>query len=170
MGVGPPGRTGRDQMSAVREFLAAPERRPGEAIVVCCQQGAGRLAATVIAAGGVPYPVDCAGNLHTSVIERLVRGGAGGVLVLACPSRDCWHREGARWLVERVDHGREAELQPRVDRARVALSHASASERSRVTHLVRGFAQRIATLGDAAIEDPTETEAACEAAFAGPGS
>jgi ferredoxin/coenzyme F420-reducing hydrogenase delta subunit len=170
MGVGPPGRTGRDQMSAVREFLAAPGRRPGEVVVVCCEHGAGRLASAVTAAGGVPYPVDCAGNLHTSVIEVLVRGGSGGVLVLACPSRDCWNREGARWLVERVDHGREAELQPRVDRARVALAHASAGERARVAHLVRGFADRVGTLGGPAIEDTIETEAACEPVLAGPGS
>jgi ferredoxin len=167
MGVGPPGRTGRDQMAAVREFLGAPERRKGEVVVVCCEHGAGRLASTVTAAAGVPYPVDCAGNLHTSVIEMLVRGGCGGVLVLACPSRDCWNREGPRWLTERVHHGREAELQARVDRARVAIANAGASERSRVRHLVGAFAERIATLDEAAIEETTEREAACETALAG---
>ncbi|HEY6507236.1 MAG TPA: cytochrome b N-terminal domain-containing protein, partial [Vicinamibacterales bacterium] len=74
MGVGPPGRAGRDQIAAVREFVAAPERRAGEVVVISCDHGAGEFASDVSAAGGVPYPVDCAGNLHTSVIEMLLRG------------------------------------------------------------------------------------------------
>ncbi|NIP82298.1 MAG: hydrogenase iron-sulfur subunit, partial [Gemmatimonadetes bacterium] len=54
--------------------------------------------------------------LHTSVIEYLVRAGAGGVMVVACPPRDCWNREGVTWLEERVYNEREAELKDRVDR------------------------------------------------------
>ena len=38
------------------------------------------------------------GNLHTSVIEILLRAGAAGVMIMACPARDCRHREGPRWL------------------------------------------------------------------------
>ena len=44
------------------------------------------------------------------------RGGAAGVLVVSCPPRDCWHREGPAWLHERIYNGRDAELQERVDR------------------------------------------------------
>ena len=119
MGVGPPGRTGRDQLEGVRAFLADPARRPGEVVAIACDHGAGRVAAELAEEGAVVYPVDCAGNLHTSVVELLVRGGASGVLVLPCPARDCRNREGPRWLVQRMFEGREAELQDRVDRRRV---------------------------------------------------
>ena len=166
MGVGPPGRTGRDQMSDVRRFLAAPARRLGEIVVVCCHHGAAALASELESAGGVPYPVDCAGNLHTSVIEVLVRGGAGGVLVLACPPRDCWNREGPRWLTERVYHAREAQLQPRVSRARVGIANVSAGERARAIEAVRSFASQVASLGQSSVADTLEAEVECEPALA----
>lgn len=153
MGIGPPGRTGRDQMAAVREFLAAPERRAGEIIVISCHHGAGAYASALAAAGGTPYGVSCAGNLHTSVVEFLLRGGAGGVMVLSCPRRDCWHREGPRWLEERVHHGREAELQPRVDRARIRIVAVTSRERTRAIDALRAFAREIA-----AMSPPAEME------------
>jgi ferredoxin len=162
MGVGPPGRTGRDQMVAVREFLGAPHRRPDEIIVIGCNHGGGRFAADVAASGGVPYPIDCAGNLHTSVVEILLRGGAGGVLILACPERDCWNREGPRWLGERVYGGREAELQPRVERARVRIVHIDARDRGRAVEAVRAFAADIAALGPRLEAEAPEAEVLCE--------
>jgi ferredoxin len=146
MGVGPPGRTGRDQVAAARAFAAAADRRAGEVIVIGCEHGAGRLTSDLTKAGAVPYAVDCAGNLHTSVVELLLRAGAGGVLVLACPGRDCRNREGSRWVAERLFAGREAELQPRVDRARVRLAYASGGERARTASLVRAFVAHVATL------------------------
>ncbi len=165
MGVGPPGRDGRDQIATVREFVAAPARRAGEVIVISCDHGAGAFAAEVSAAGGVPYPIDCAGNLHTSVIEMLLRGGAGGVLILACPERDCWNREGPRWLGARVHGRREAELQPRVERARVRIAHVGARERGRGIDAVRAFATEVATLGPPAAADAADAEVQCEPAL-----
>jgi hypothetical protein len=50
-----------------------------------------------------------------------VRSGAPGVVVCACPPRDCVSREGPKWLIERLFNDREAELQPRVDRRRVKV-------------------------------------------------
>jgi ferredoxin len=144
MGVGPPGRTGRDQLAAARAFAASPDRRPGEIVVVSCEHAA-RTGAQA-EARGVVYPVSCAGNLHSSVIELLIRSGAGGVLVMACPPRDCWNREGPRWLHERTYRGREAELQPRVDRARVRIAHAGAGEQRRARRLVEAFEADIAAL------------------------
>ena len=162
MGVGPPGRTGRDQMAHVRQFLAAPERAAGEIVVICCGHGAGRFAGELAARGAVPYRVNCAGNLHTSVIEMLLRGGAGGVLVLACPPRDCWNREGPRWLTERVYHAREAELQSRVDRARVRIVSANAIERSLTFEAFGRFAAEIVALGAPRIGGTGDEELECE--------
>ena len=161
MGVGPPGRTGRDQIARVQAFLAGSDRRPGQVVVIGCVHGAGASARALTAGGAAVHQVDCAGNLHTSVIEILLRGGAGGVLVLACPPRDCWNREGPRWLVERVYHEREAELQSRVDRARVRIVYASAGERHRAVTAVRRFAAEIATLGMTVVDRTINIDAVC---------
>ncbi len=163
MGVGPPGRTGRDQVDSVRVFLTS-QVHDGAVVVIGCAHGAGRLAADISNGGGIPYAVDCAGNLHTSVVELLLRGGAGGVLVLTCPARDCWHREGPRWLHGRLYEGREAELQPRVDRSRFRVAAADPLDRRGVVAAVRAFAAEIGAR-DAAVERaPLDVEARCEPA------
>jgi hypothetical protein len=55
------------------------------------------------------------------VVEQLLRGGVSGVMVCACPPRDCASREGPKWLSARFYGDREAELQARVDRRRVRI-------------------------------------------------
>jgi ferredoxin len=162
MGVGPPGRTGRDQLVRVQRFLESPGRRRGEVVVIACERGAGARAPTLAGQGAAVYPVSCAGSLHTSVIERLLRGGAGGVLVLACPPRDCWNREGPRWLDQRVYHAREAELQARVPRERVRLVYAGAFESAIALASLREFMADVAALGMAPAEPVPELDTTCE--------
>jgi coenzyme F420-reducing hydrogenase delta subunit/NAD-dependent dihydropyrimidine dehydrogenase PreA subunit len=162
MGVGPPGRNGRDQVERVRAYLTDPTRRPGEIVAVPCEYGAGVLASLLRAEGATVYPVDCAGNLHTSVVELLVRGGAAGVLVLPCPARDCRNREGARWLAQRIDGGREAELQARVDRRRVAVVAAAADEAGAVIAAVRRFRASLEQLRGSAPGAAAELDLTCE--------
>jgi ferredoxin/coenzyme F420-reducing hydrogenase delta subunit len=164
MGVGPPGRTGRDQIERVRAFLAEPGRVPGDVVAIACEQGAGRVAGAIRRAGAVPYPVSCAGNLHTSVVELLLRGGAGGVLLLPCHSRDCRNREGPRWLRARIYEGREAELQARVDRRRIAVAHAAAGEPGSVAAAVRALRERVTALDRPAAEARPEPDTTCEVA------
>ena len=48
--------------------------------------------------------------------------------MLSCPPRNCYFREGPKWLEERLEHGRDAALHPRVDRRRVAFASLSATE------------------------------------------
>lgn len=201
MGVGPPGRTGRDQLAEVRDFLDVaskplvwlppsggsstltassrlePEatevvlkRLPdtsgtaeGAIVAVMCQHATETIAPRIAAAGASPYPVTCVGNLHTSVIEMLLRGGAGGVLVLACPPRDCWHREGAHWLVQRVYHEREAELQARVDRTRVRLVSVNSGEHARALEALSVFAAQVRALDIAPPEPDVEVLGECAA-------
>jgi len=134
MGVGPPGRTGRDQLSAARAFIAAARPGPRDVVVIGCDRSAG-VARTVSRPGVRVWPVTCAGNLHSSVVELLTRAGAGGVMVVACPARDCWNREGPKWTEQRLFHDREAELQERVDRRRVRLVFAAAGDRDLVPAL-----------------------------------
>lgn len=162
MGVGPTGRTGRDQLERVRAFLAEPGRRPGEVVAVACSAGAGVNGATLTAAGAVVYPVECAGNLHTSVVELLVRGGVRGVLMLPCPERDCHHREGPKWLEQRVYEGREAELQARVDRRRIAVRGVGAGDKAGARRAVAEFQAQLGALEHPAPDLGDEVGARCE--------
>jgi ferredoxin len=162
MGVGPPGRTGRDQLADLRAYIGEQPIRAGQVLVVCCDRGARGWRAELEAEGARVYEVDCAGNLHTSVIELLVRAGSAGVLVIACPPRDCWNREGPRWLEQRVYHDREAELQARVDRRRVRIAHANASESSQALAALRAFAADTASLDGPRADADGELGAICE--------
>ncbi len=146
MGVGPPGRSGRDQLTDALRYLEAASDVRDAIVVIGCDHGIGRHAAAIEAEGAVCRSVTCSGNLHTSVIERFIRAGARGVLVLACPPRDCWTREGPRWLHERVYNDREAELQARVPRTRIRIAHAGAGEWPVARNELRMFAAHLAAL------------------------
>jgi ferredoxin/coenzyme F420-reducing hydrogenase delta subunit len=164
MAVGPPRRSGRDQLARVRTFVA--ERRPGpeQVVLVACERGAGGLAARDDVLGSPVLRVHCAGDIHTSVIEWLVRSGVGGVLVASCPPRDCWNREGPKWLLARVHEGREAELAERVDRGRVRIVHAGEGERRAVLRALADFREAVARRGGAAAEQEVELTTECETA------
>jgi coenzyme F420-reducing hydrogenase delta subunit/NAD-dependent dihydropyrimidine dehydrogenase PreA subunit len=161
MGVGPPLRTGRDQLDRVRAF-AADRCGGADVVVIACTRGAGGAGSEPELDGAPVYPVECAGNLHTSVVEYLIRRGVGGVLVLSCPTRDCWNREGPAWLEQRLFEGREAELQERVDRRRVRLVHASVADRSRVRGELRAFRKEIGRLATPAGQLDVDPVAECE--------
>jgi ferredoxin len=164
MGVGPPGRTGRDQLARAHDFLRQPGRRTGGLVVIGCDRAAAAVAPAAWAEGAAFHPVDCAGNLHTSVVELLVRAGSGGVLVLACPPRDCWNREGPRWLSERMYHEREAELKARVDRRRVRIGHVDARDVAGARAAIAAFAADLALLAAPLAEDSLDVDVACEPA------
>jgi coenzyme F420-reducing hydrogenase delta subunit len=162
MAVGPPGRTGRDQLAAARAFAAERLQAPGEVVLVACRKGAGRLAGQVEVDGAPVLAVGCGGNLHTSVVEALLRGGAAGVLIAACPPRDCTSREGPLWLEQRLFAGREAELQARVERRRVRLIHAGEGEHSIVRRELEALRRELRELGQQTFASG-EPEAECEA-------
>ena len=161
MGVGPPGRTGRDQLATARAF-AEQRVTPGEVVIIACGRGAGGVGRRPSFDGAPVFAVDCAGTLHTSVIELFVRAGAGGVLVLACPPEDCWNREGAVWLEQRMFHEREAELQERVDRRRVAVAHVALAETVEARRVLANFRERIAELEQARSEEEFDLLRLCD--------
>ncbi|GMV05797.1 MAG: hypothetical protein AMXMBFR53_20740 [Gemmatimonadota bacterium] len=159
MGVGPPGRTGRDQLADARAFLDRAPPSPEGVVALACSR-----AVPGVEALGVPaLPVPCAGTVHTSVVEVLVRAGWGGVLVVSCPPRDCWNREGAVWLEERLFHGREAELKERVDRRRVRVTYAGQGEVLRLAAALSAYRADLASLEAARADEVLEVEAVCEA-------
>ena len=161
MAVGPPGRTGRDQLAAARAFLREHPEAMEDVIVVACASGVPANALS----GATLYRVSCAGSLHTSVVELLVRSGVPGVLVASCPPRDCRSREGPRWLDARLYAGREAELQERVDRRRVRVvsSHDAALVRAALAR----FRADLAVHGRARAEADVDLALECERAAEG---
>ena len=89
MGVGPPGRTGRDQMTDVRAFVAAPERRAGEIIVIGCTHGAAAWAVDVAALGGVGLLLNAWAHLAATydgaILRLYLNGNEVGSQALANP-------------------------------------------------------------------------------------
>jgi ferredoxin len=166
MVVGPPGRTGKEQLDAARRFAAA-RVATGDAVVIACARGAGQAPGGDL--GGAPvFTVNCAGTLHTSVIETLLRSGAGGVLVVSCPPEDCWGREGVTWLDQRIFHGREAELQERVDRRRILVTNLARLQTREALAELEELRRRVARL-DMPSQDLSELDLECDTATAAAG-
>ncbi len=161
MVVGPPQRTGRDQLEQVKAFIVEARPGPDAVVLVGCAHSAAARAAS--GADAPLYTVSCAGALHTSVIEYLVRGGAGGVLIVSCPPRDCWSREGVTWLEQRVHHEREAELKARVDRRRVRIVHAAGLEAALVLEAIKTFRSELAVIEGPAPEHGIHIDDQCDA-------
>jgi len=164
MGVGPPGRTGREQLSALRTTVL-PEAGGAAGlpvIAVCCEQAPAAHVSALRERGAYVHLVSCVGNLHSSVVELFVRRGAPGVIVCGCPPRDCVGREGPKWLRERLFDDREAELQPRVDRQRVRLATLAPGDLAGTIAAFDAFAGEIAALRPPDREADIELEFECE--------
>ncbi len=165
MGVGPPGRTGRNQLAAVRSTILPAITAGAETpiVAVFCSRAPARHVDALRMRGAYIHTVSCAGNLHTSVIEIALRGGAPGVIVYGCPPRDCVGREGPKWLHERVYNDREAELQARVDRRRVRIATAAPGDLGGVLASFDSFASDLASLAHPSRATVEEVELECEA-------
>lgn len=167
MGIGPPGRTGRDQLAALRfEVLPILAESSGAPVVaVCCAQAPSSQVAALRERGAFIHMVSCAGNLHSSVVERLLNEGALGVFVGSCAARDCVNREGPKWLLARLYDGREAELQERVDRRRVRVATLAAGASAATLEAFDGFVRDLAPLELREHEAGAELPAACDPAL-----
>ena len=113
------------------------------------------------ARGAVVHSVSCAGNLHSSVVERMLRDGAAGVIVFTCPPRDCVNREGVKWIDQRFYHDREAELPARVDRTRVKVVTVAPGALAQAIESFDVFAAELATRS-LARDDGVEEEPVCD--------
>jgi ferredoxin/coenzyme F420-reducing hydrogenase delta subunit len=167
MGVGPPRRTGRDQLAQVRGTLLGAVRaapRDGRVVVICCGEGPATARRKLAAAGALIHEVPCVGALHSSVVEILVRQGAMGVMIAGCPPRDCVGREGPKWLEQRTYHGREAELQERVDRVRVRLVTTAVAGDDDVVTAFGAFRRELLALAVSEAEETVDLRELCDAA------
>jgi coenzyme F420-reducing hydrogenase delta subunit/Pyruvate/2-oxoacid:ferredoxin oxidoreductase delta subunit len=168
MAIGPPGRTGRDELAELRAFVASHPRLVGDVVIAACRCAAGPRADAAEIAGAPLVAFSCVGAIHTSAIELLLRAGASGVLVWSCPPRDCVYREGPRWLEQRLHHGREAELRESVDRRRIHVTYAGAGEPPRVRRELAAFREDLARLAAPQVDALAEVEPECERAESAP--
>lgn len=163
MAIAALGSSARDQLADVRTFLAAERPGSGDVVIVgCAWSAAGEQARR---SGAKLLAVPCVGAMHSSTVEHLLAGGAGGVLVVGCPEHDGRTREGAIWTAERLFSGRRAELKRRVDRRRVRLVQASLGEGVALHDAVSAFAVEIEALALAGDDAEIDIVAACRAAL-----
>ena len=158
MGVGPVGRGGREQISAIRHYLMTHTPPPQTTAIFACQSGAGADPVVAAQPGVQVFDVGCAGSVHTSVMEFALRGGFSSVLIAACHHRDAPFRDGHRLLAERIYAGREAELMPRVDRQRIGLSERARTDVAGLLHDLEQLRQAAAGRGASAAESVAELE------------
>jgi ferredoxin/coenzyme F420-reducing hydrogenase delta subunit len=159
MAIGP-GLTARGQLADVRTFLAEHKPSASDVVIVGCTWSAARAEAE--ATGALFFPLPCIGTMHSSTVEMILRGGAGGVLVAGCIEHDGRTREGVTWAQERLYDGRKADLKPRVDRRRVRLAQTVLTDQAGLHAAVIAFAEDISALktGD---EDEVDVVALCKA-------
>lgn len=164
MGVGPPGRNGRDQLTLLRtELLPEIAAAKGTPVVtVCCENAPAPHLTALRDSGARVYTVSCVGNLHSSVMEHIIRAGARGVLVCGCPPRDCRAREGPKWLHERLFAAREAELHERVDRRRVRTATLAAGDLAGSVAALEAFVRDLALLEEPRADKGVQPEPTCD--------
>jgi ferredoxin/coenzyme F420-reducing hydrogenase delta subunit len=153
MSISALGSSGRDQLADVRAFLEAERPTVRDVVIIGCTWSSAEEEARRTGARMLRVP--CAGMVHSSMVELLVRGGAGGVLVLGCMEHDGRTREGVTWAQERLFEGRKADLKARVDRRRVRLVQASLGDAALGHDAVAAFRNEIAALDEAGARQPT---------------
>lgn len=93
----------------IERWLAAATAEGGEPplLALVCGEVA-RLEVDPATGACAPLPgyrvleVPCAGWVHALTVERALRRGARGVLVVACPEGSCRQREGTTWIRGRL--------------------------------------------------------------------
>lgn len=131
--IGPPERSGSEQLCALETFCAEQLENvatPAVVAIVCKHNGyvpkrwqefEKREQGTIV------YPVDCCGTVHTQAIEKLLEHFAG-VFFHACPERNCFNRDGLELLSQRMFFKRVPFLARHVDQRRIYVDASSERE------------------------------------------
>jgi coenzyme F420-reducing hydrogenase delta subunit/NAD-dependent dihydropyrimidine dehydrogenase PreA subunit len=135
----------RARIEAWIEEAVAQGETPYLALVCATSAGAGlsvdaRSGRCAELPGYRVLEIPCAGWIHMLTIERALRRGADGVLVVACPRGACHYREGALWTEQRLAGERAPSLRlDKIDPARVRLLELGATERAALLREARAF-------------------------------
>jgi ferredoxin/coenzyme F420-reducing hydrogenase delta subunit len=130
------------------------ERRRVEALIEEAGKD-GRLVAFVCGesaqaelAGYERVPVPCAGWVHALSVERLLRRGVPGVLIVACGPGSCTYREGPKWTRQRFAAEREPKLRVnKVSADRVRVLELFRHEVNDLEAEARRFREHVAAAG-----------------------
>jgi len=92
--------------------------------------------------------IPCAGWVHPLSVERALRRGARGVLIVASGPGSCMYREGNRWANDRMAGRREPSLRPeKADASKVRVVELFRTERRRLVAEARSFASELTAAG-----------------------
>jgi len=143
--------------------------------------------------------VPCAGWVHPLMVERALRHGAAGVLIVTCGPGECLYREGALWTQQRMAGEREPSLRAEkvaaeqvvllgLDRTRKAelIERAAALRASQIspqrgqrgpisslaaaTFLALVFAVLVGVVSDSGYASPTADHSELVVSFSHPGA
>ena len=147
--VGPPERSGREQLEQIEEFCSAefPQPSPNAVTIITCKHN-GRVPerwqefATTRPDSHL-YFADCCGTVHTQVLERLMQH-CGGIFIHACPERNCFNRDGLDLLTQRLFYKRVPFLSREIDRRRLEIDASSEQEVDEALRRAESFNRYIA--------------------------
>jgi coenzyme F420-reducing hydrogenase delta subunit/Pyruvate/2-oxoacid:ferredoxin oxidoreductase delta subunit len=134
-----------------RLFSPIPKTCPDELPVAfaCAYSAAGSLSfdSSDMTCSSLPgyrvVAVPCAGWLHPSWVERLVRRGVPGVLVIGCGDA-CCYREGSLWTDLRFQGQREPVLRPgKIPPHRLKVVHLDRTQAAELRRAAAEFRQQI---------------------------
>lgn len=121
--------------------------------LVCNESAGGRLEIDAATARSAELPgwaivrIPCAGWVHPLTVERALRRGARGVLVVASGPGACMYREGNRWTLDRMAGQREPSLRlDKVGPNRVRVVELFRSERARLLAEARDFEREVGSV------------------------
>jgi coenzyme F420-reducing hydrogenase delta subunit/ferredoxin len=130
-----------------RQVEALARSSAGSMLALVCAESAGsklevdkaRGTATVLPGYSI-MRVPCAGWIHPLLVERALRHGATGVLIVACGPSACAYREGGKWTALRLAGLREPKLRAhKVDPARVRVVELSRPELTKLSEEAAAF-------------------------------
>ena len=113
--------------------------------------------------------VPCSGWVQPLTIERALRRGAAGVLIVGCRGSEPKYREGDRWTERRLAGSRKPALRrDHVDLSRVEHVRFDRTQPHELVHRARSFRQRVTAGGpDSTAEDRETTTPSTRRAVAG---
>ncbi|HEX2439236.1 MAG TPA: cytochrome b N-terminal domain-containing protein [Methylomirabilota bacterium] len=142
LAIGPPGRTGRDQLAAARHLVASHPDAAGHPLLIVCENNGGLAQRLRRGFGRQPdiawFSVDCAGALHPGTVSYLGRH-FGGTVIVACPPQNCLYRHGASLAEARILGDRRPSIQGRIATLPVRFLNASLAEWADVVAAIDGI-------------------------------
>lgn len=148
VGIGLPHHTQTEERERIDRWLAAAGARGESPFVAFVCTGSAGAGLRVDAGSGrsedlpgyLVVAVPCAGWVHPLTIERALRHGAGGVLVVASGPGQCAYREGSDWLEERLAGRRAPALRTdKIDAASVRMVRLDPLQRTELLRTAASF-------------------------------